>query len=76
MASKLILDRSDPGVNELVASWKDGETYRVELEIVQESTSANTGDYTVTEVVPVEADIEEVEEVVPAPKSGVMPVAE
>lgn len=75
MASKLILDRSDPGVNDLVASWKDGETYRVELEIVQESTSVNTGDYTVTEVVPIEAEVEEPVPA-PAPKSGVMPVTE
>jgi len=79
MASKLILDRSDPGVNELVSSWKDGETYKLEVEVKQVSTSPNTGDYDVTAVVPLESEeVEEVEEAPakPAPKSGIIPPAE
>lgn len=79
MASKLILDRSDIGVEELVAGWKDGGVYRVELEITQDSSSPNTADYTVNEVVdisaPEEEPVEVVEEPAPkkAPKGGMIP---
>lgn len=50
MASSLTLDRSDPGVDELVSSWKDGGTYKVELTIKQSKSSPNAATYEVTSV--------------------------
>lgn len=55
MASQLILDRTDPGVDELVSSWKDGGEYEVTVKIRQDSSSASVGNYTVTSI---EADEE------------------
>lgn len=48
MASVLTLDRSDPGVDELVSKWKDGGKYTVELEITQNKSSANAATFDVT----------------------------
>lgn len=50
MASKLILDRSDPGVDELVSSWKDGGTYTCEVEITQVKSGPNTAEYDLTAI--------------------------
>lgn len=82
MASILNLDRSDPGVDELVSKWKDGGDYEVTLKIHQDKSSPNAASFTVTGLVPSDAEevVEEVEEVEeapakPAPKSGMMPAA-
>lgn len=82
MASKLILDKSDPGVAEMVAAWKDGGTYKAEVEFRQDASSANTTDNTVTAIVNMseEAPEEEEKPMEPAeehtmpkrPRSGVM----
>jgi len=71
MASSLTLDRSDPGVDELVSSWKDGGTYKVELTIKQNKSSPNAATYEVTavEVGEMEEETEvEPEEEMPAKK--------
>lgn len=71
MASSLVLDRSDPGVNDLVSQWKDGETYQVTLTIVQKNSSPNTAHYDVTSIEAEEA--EPPEETPPAmPMRGAM----
>lgn len=75
MASSLTLDRSDPGVDELVSGWKDGGTYTVELTIKQTKSSPNAANYEVTgisEVEGMEEEMEEeaVEEQVAAPKKA------
>lgn len=49
--STLQLDRSDPGVDEMVSAWKDGGTYKVMLTITQKNSSPNMGNFEVTEVV-------------------------
>lgn len=67
MSSKLILDKSDPGVAEMVAQWKDGGTYKAEVEFVQDASGGNTTDNTVIGIVNLgEEPEEEVEEEVPA----------
>lgn len=48
MASKLILDRSDPGVDELVSQWKDGGKYVCEIEITQTQSGPNVANFDVT----------------------------
>lgn len=71
MASNLILDRSDPGIDELVAGWKDGGDYEVRIKIHQDKSSASVGSYTVNEVVDEspESEVEESEsEEMPMPK--------
>lgn len=84
MASNLILDRSDAGVDEMVSKWKDGGEYRVELKIVQDSSSPNLARYTVNEVMDLSAvpEVEPTEETAeePAPmtprkmpRGGMMP---
>lgn len=45
--SSLTLDRSDPGVDELVSSWKDGGEYTVQLTIKQVNSSPNAANYEV-----------------------------
>lgn len=80
MASILNLDRSDPGVDELVSKWKDGGDYEVTLKIHQDKSSPNAASFTVTGLVPseMESEPEEAEEAPakPAPKSGMMPAVE
>lgn len=49
--STLQLDRSDPGVDEMVSAWKDGATYKVMLTINQKSSSPNVANFEVMEVV-------------------------
>lgn len=80
MSSKLILDKSDEGVAEMVAAWKDGGVYRVEIEFTQDSNSPNTTDNTVTSVTNLsdgsEEEVAEPMEEVPekkAPKGGMIP---
>lgn len=82
MASKLILDKSDPGVAEMVSAWKDGASYKAEVDFTQDSNSPNTTDNTVTAIVNLskdkEEETEEVEEVAEAPvkkvpKGGMVP---
>lgn len=79
MASTLNLDRSDPGIDELVSQWKDGGDYEVRLKIHQDKSSPNVASYTVTELVqeePADAVAEPDEEAAkPAPKSGIMPMS-
>lgn len=59
MASHLLLDRTDPGVNELVTGWVDGGVYNVRLRIKQSSTDAKTARYEVEEVTDESGDTEE-----------------
>lgn len=76
MASSLTLDRSDPGVDELVSGWKDGGTYTVELTIKQTKSSPNAANYDVTAISDMgmeEAAAEEVEEAPPTPKAKAKP---
>lgn len=47
MASKLILDRADAGVDELVSSWKNGGSYRVTIDIVQDASDPKTATFSV-----------------------------
>lgn len=84
MASVLILDKSDPGVAEMVAKWKDGGSYKAEIQFTQDSSSGNNTNNTVTAIVNTtegeEAEeVEESEEPAPkkAPKSsGMVPMME
>lgn len=70
MASTLTLDRSDPGVNDLVSQWKDGETYTVELTIVQSKSSPNAASYDVVGIADMgEGPGEEEEVTTPPPKA-------
>jgi hypothetical protein len=76
MASSLTLDRSDPGVDELVSSWKDGGKYRVEIEITQNKSSPNAATYDVTSVTDTSSEMPEAstEEAAPAaPKAKAKP---
>lgn len=77
MASSLNLDRSDPGVDELVSTWEDGGTYRVELEITQTKSSPNAATYDVIGITDIsetmEAEPEEEAEPAPAPARGKVP---
>lgn len=74
MASSLTLDRSDPGVDELVSTWKDGGSYRVEIEITQTKSSPNAATYDVTGVTDISESIEEEPEAEPAaPAAGKVP---
>lgn len=50
MASQLNLDRSDPGVDELVSKWTDGGTYRVTLDITQSKSSPSMNTFKVTSI--------------------------
>lgn len=50
MSSKLILDRSDEGVNELVSNWKNGGSYRVTIDIVQDASDPKTATFSVGSV--------------------------
>lgn len=75
MASSLTLDRSDPGVDELVSTWKDGGSYRVEIEITQTKSSPNAATYDVTAITDISESIEEEPEVAEpaAPAAGKVP---
>lgn len=80
MASFLILDKSDPGVAEMVAAWKDGGSYKAEVEFTQDANSPNTTNNTVTAIVNLSEDVEEEaeEDAEPAPakkapKGGMIP---
>ena len=70
MASQLNLDRSDPGVDELVSQWADGKSYRVTLDITQSKSSPSMNTFEVTSVTdesePMEAETAEVETQAPA----------
>lgn len=50
MASQLNLDRSDPGVDELVSQWSDGGKYRVTIDITQSKSSPSMNTFEVTRV--------------------------
>lgn len=66
MSSRLILDLSDPGIKELVAKWKNGESYRAEIVFTQNDVSSNLSENTVTKLTALdqpEAEVEEAEEV-------------
>lgn len=67
MASTLTLDRSDPGVDELVSQWTDGETYTVELTIVQTKSSPNAASYDVVGIADMGSEMEPEEEATPPP---------
>jgi len=71
MASSLTLDRSDPGVDELVSQWKDGGTYTVELTITQTKSSPNTAIYDVTGI----TDMGAPEDEAPAKEPAAKPAA-
>lgn len=74
MASQLNLDRSDPGVNDLVSAWSDGGKYRVTLDITQSKSSPSMNTFEVTSIEDQgepteEVETAEVEAQTPAPKS-------
>jgi len=50
MTSQLTLDRSDPGVDELVAGWANGQSYRVTLDITQTASDPKMATFDVTSV--------------------------
>ena len=77
MASQLTLDRSDPGVDEMVAAWKDGGTYSVMLNITQTKSSPNVATFEVTGVTneSEEAEAPEEEAAPPAAKPAKPPVS-
>jgi len=68
MSSVLILDKSDPGVAEMVAAWKDGQSYKAEVEFTQDSSSPNSTNNTVTAIVNLSEEDTDTEEEAPAPK--------
>lgn len=71
MASQLNLDRSDPGVDELVSQWKDGGTYRVTLDITQSKSSPSMNTFEVTSVTDESGEMPETSEVeTQAPRRG------
>lgn len=80
--SSLTLDRSDPGVDELVSGWEDGGEYTVQLTIRQLNSSANAANYEVTSITDMgeEAEVEEIPEgaapaaPAPAPKKAAIAV--
>ncbi len=78
MASILVLDKSDPGVAEMVAAWKDGKSYKAEVEFTQDSSSPNSTNNTVTAIVNLSEESDtDTEEEMPMekkmPKRGMMP---
>ena len=53
MNSTLTLNRSDPGVDDLVSAWETGGEYRVTLDIVQTSSDPKQATF---DVVGIESD--------------------
>lgn len=76
MASTATFDRSDPGVDELVAGWKDGSDYWVRARVKQVSNTPNVGNYEILSIEPEETEEAEEEPPKKAPKRGMMPESE
>ena len=70
--STLQLDRSDHGVDEMVAAWKDGGEYQVMLRITQKSSSPNVANFDVMEVVNESEGEEPAEEAAEEMQPGMM----
>lgn len=51
MASELILDRTDPGINSMVEGWVDGETYDLRVKVRQNSSDPKAAKFEVVEAV-------------------------
>jgi hypothetical protein len=49
MPSQLILDRTDPGIDEMVGEWKNGGEYELSVKVRQVGTDPKTATFEVIE---------------------------